>query len=208
MNGHSAPESTDSARDAHIHTLAIAISRQLNLLNPNDTLAKRMLQLVDVQPNLEAFSKAASSFGRFQPAFLEQVYKDAKAQSFGTAPLLDTSPDEAIKGRIVVGNLHIQDHDVMAPSAARAGGLAQTKRPGLTTSEDGAKHVFVAPQSSKHSLLGLDRLAMEKRKEKADESDRDRKRAKLSGNDEDDSLQSNFKGACFISSALCSANLR
>lgn len=194
-----------------VHELAISISRgehpiqiaghvlrsplELNLVNPNDLLAKRVIDLVSVQPDLAAFSKAAASFGLKNSAFLEQTWREIKGSQHGSQPTdgmsastaVNTAPNGA--GENLFGQIVIMDHDVQMPENGKSGGLA---RPGLNTASE-TKHVFSAP--AKPSVLGLDRLAVEKRRERAAELERESKRAKLS-HDEDD-------GTAAFKSALC-----
>lgn len=78
--------------DAFTHDIAIQLSRTLNLTNPNDLLAKRVIQIARNDRNPQSFTKgrytaaqlaaipthtcslACASFGRFKPEFLLELY--------------------------------------------------------------------------------------------------------------------------------------
>lgn len=86
-----------------------------------------------------------------------------------------------------VPGMTIVDTDVLAPEEASG-------RPGLSTGGD--KHVFKAPALPRSSQLGLDRLAMEKRREK---DQLDKPVVKKIKYDEDEPKQEEFKSALFDS---------
>jgi hypothetical protein len=171
--------------DAFTHTLAISLARELNLMNPNDLLATRVIGLVQNQHDLPSFSNAASTFGKFRKEYLEQTYREIKGHLFGSQPTDGLEPQDAVAqgAAATFGEIKIMDADVMMPpSNAVPGGLA--RRPGLSTD---SKHVY-----SKPSLLGLDKLAQVKREEREQSQDgREKKRARIEESVEQ--LQAEFK---------------
>jgi pre-mRNA-splicing factor ATP-dependent RNA helicase DHX38/PRP16 len=180
-----AHQSPPGQAEPFVHELAISISREINLINPNDTLAQRMIQLAkENKSSLPAFSKAASAFGRFRPAFIEETFKSILSHDFGVGTLPDADAGKALKdGQSMVGNLVVHDTDVMQPQAPQRGGLA--------LGSGGPRHVFKANPTAKASTLGLDRLAMEKRKEREVQ---ERQSKKIKTDEEDDEGEFEFKG--------------
>ncbi|GAA6034320.1 hypothetical protein JCM8097_002666 [Rhodosporidiobolus ruineniae] len=132
-----------------IDHLAVLLSRSLNTLNPNPTLAQTVLRLSKSHATLDSFLTALSVFGRFSRPQAQEIYDFCQAQA-----ILDSAfnnPNNA---------LHVTDTDILEPD--------QPVRAGLSTGGAGGdKHVFKAPTSS-GSALGLDRLAAEKRRERED----------------------------------------
>ncbi|KAJ9104349.1 hypothetical protein QFC19_003991 [Naganishia cerealis] len=156
-----------------VHHIAIELSRRLNTVNPNDVLAKRVIDIARHNRTGDAFVKAASSFGKFDNEFLlgihSQILAYLSAESMeGSASKArrtshGSSDTAAIESR---SNLHVgQDErevddgmvhgksDVQPASEAKRGGLFRT----------GEVHTFKRPNEARPSLLGLDRLAAEKR---------------------------------------------
>ncbi|KAJ7773015.1 P-loop containing nucleoside triphosphate hydrolase protein [Mycena metata] len=131
------------------HQLAIKLSRALNTLNPNDLLAQRVTDIAKTN-SVEGFVKAARAFGKFQENFLAELHADilqhAKQEATGIVP----QPVEGIT---------VHDSDVLEPEPARPGGLMRAD----------TRHTFrqparpLEPPTPRSSLLGLDRLAQEKR---------------------------------------------
>lgn len=118
--------------DPFIHTVAIKLSRAENTINPNDLLAKRVIEIAKANAR-DAFVKgqsthalsvlashtpcsAAGSFGRFQQHFLEELHDDihshVKQQESGLVP------------RPVHG-MNVIDSEVLAPEPQRQGGLVR-----------------------------------------------------------------------------------
>ena len=197
------------AESSPMHQLAIAVSRELNLVNPNDLLAKRVLELAQQNSeSLPQFQKAAKTFGRFRDVFLQEVWMDSKSAKFtgagahdASAPsgMATSSSTDASEGRMTIGNLVIEDSEVMMPQKQAPGGLmrpSSASRAGLQQGAAGDKHVFKAPARS--SELGLDRLAAEKRKERlasgegsgGSSSGRDSKRSRYDSGPDEDSADS------------------
>ncbi|ORY93032.1 hypothetical protein BCR43DRAFT_362554 [Syncephalastrum racemosum] len=66
--------SRQEAVDDFTHDLAIELSRSLNLTNPNDLLAKRVIQLAKNDPSFDRFAAACQTFGRFKREFLFGIF--------------------------------------------------------------------------------------------------------------------------------------
>jgi pre-mRNA-splicing factor ATP-dependent RNA helicase DHX38/PRP16 len=162
--------------------LAILISRSLNTLNPNDVLAKTVFTLSQSH-TLPTFTKAISSFGKFTPDDAQQIFELCQQQ--------DTIA-EAFK--LPGSGLTITDSDVLPPEIPQG-------RPGLTVAAAEDKHVFKAPALPRTSALGLDRLAMEKRRERGEPERPQVKRIKY--DDEDEVKPDEFKSES-IFAAFCS----
>ncbi|KAF8736643.1 hypothetical protein AX14_014214 [Amanita brunnescens Koide BX004] len=141
---------TNDGSDNFVHQLAIKLSRVLNIVNPNDLLAQRVIDIAKNNP-LDDFTKAAKAFGKFKDSFLAELHADilshAKQEETGITP-------QPVQG------ITVHDSDVLQPEPARPGGL---------TRKDVVQHTFrqpakpLAPPTPRASLLGLDRLAQEKR---------------------------------------------
>ncbi|KIJ45233.1 hypothetical protein M422DRAFT_227959 [Sphaerobolus stellatus SS14] len=141
--------STNGEVDEFTHNIAIKLSRAINIVNPNDLLAKRVIDIAKNNSE-EGFIKAATAFGKFKPQFLSELHSEVvnhlRNEQTG-------QPNDQIKGIVV------HDSDVLAPEPVRKGGL-------LTRGD--ARHTFktpvnLAPPTPRTSLLGLDRLAKDKR---------------------------------------------
>ncbi|KAJ7630356.1 pre-mRNA splicing factor [Roridomyces roridus] len=144
------------------HQVAIKLSRALNTLNPNDLLAQRVTDIAKTN-TVDDFIKAARAFGKFQESFLAELHADillhAKQEATGIVP----QPVEGIT---------VHDSDVLEPAPARPGGLMRPD----------TRHTFrqparpLEPPTPRASVLGLDRLAKEKRAAAAAEGSRKKPR--------------------------------
>ena len=214
--------------DPALHSLAISISREINLVNPNDLLAKRVLDLALQNDTLPAFQKAAKTFGRFRDVFLQEVWMDARANKFtasgakaleapsgglnartagGTSSTNsngangDGEPAEG-ETKMMLGNIVIEDSEVMMPPKPAPGGL-QRPGGGLSRASSVGSDTGGSRPSSRESSLGLDKLAVEKRKERiasGSGSDRESKRSRYDS--EEDSNDSDSVGPRFKSEWL------
>ncbi|GAB1526013.1 Helicase associated domain (HA2) [Rhizoctonia solani] len=143
-------KSPDSSEvDPFVHNIAIKLSRALNIVNPNDLLATRVINIVKSN-SPDGFIKAARAFGKFQDSFLQDIHSEISIH-------LDQQKDGHVPQPIA--GIEVHDSEVLEPEAPRAGGLM---RP------DGTRHTFRAPAkleppTPRTSVLGLDRLAREKR---------------------------------------------
>ncbi|KAG9003089.1 DEAH-box RNA helicase prp16 [Tulasnella sp. 427] len=159
--------STNEGEDPFVHQIAIKLSRALNIINPNDLLAKRVIQIAKSSSEPH-FVVAAKSFGKFRDEFLSEIHSEIvthaqqeQATHTGSGP------------RPVFG-MTVHDSDVLEPEPVRRGGLVQA----------GLNHTFrapakpIAPPTPRASLLGLDKLAAEKRAAKREEEEGSRKRAR------------------------------
>ncbi|KAF7306353.1 hypothetical protein MIND_00426500 [Mycena indigotica] len=144
------------------HQVAIKLSRALNTLNPNDLLAQRVADIAKSN-SVADFITAARSFGKFEDSFLSELHGEIILHEKGIAP----KPVEGIT---------VHDSDVLEPPPARPGGLMRPD----------TRHTFkqpakpLEPPTPRASILGLDRLAQEKRAAAADgNSEGSRKRPRL-----------------------------
>ncbi|KAG8963055.1 DEAH-box RNA helicase prp16 [Tulasnella sp. 419] len=152
--------------DPFVHALAIKLSRALNTINPNDLLAKRVIDIAKTTSE-DGFMKAAKSFGKFKDSFLTDVHSqilDHQKQLAATAAGHGPKP--------VIG-MTVHDSEVLEPEPIRRGGLMRPEH--THTFRTPAKPI--EPPTPRASLLGLDKLAQEKRA--ASQAEGSRKKAKL-----------------------------
>ncbi|KAF9560184.1 pre-mRNA splicing factor [Agrocybe pediades] len=176
--------SPDETHDEFNHQVAIKLSRALNTLNPNDLLAQRVIDIAKTNSE-KGFITAAKSFGKFKDSFLSELHAEilshAKQEATGVAP----HPVEGIT---------VYDSDVLEPAPIRPGGLQRpdTFQPVLYPDTSSQRHTFkqpakpLEPPTPRTSLLGLDRLAKEKRAAAADEKNGDSSRKKPRLDDDDE----------------------
>ena len=154
------------------HQLAIKLSRALNIVNPNDLLAQRVTEIAKSN-SLPDFINAAKAFGKFKDSFLAEIHTDILSHA--------KQEETGLVAQSVAG-ITVHDSDVLQPEPVRQGGLVQRDM----------QHTFrkpampIEPPTPKQSLLGLDRLAREKRA--ANEQNGSRKKQKL------DDDEPHFKG--------------
>ncbi|PAV24377.1 pre-mrna splicing factor [Pyrrhoderma noxium] len=144
-----APVTQSEIQDAFVHELAIKLSRALNTINPNDLLARRVIDIAKNNSE-QGFIQASKGFGKFKDSFLSEIHSEilshAKQEASGHIP-------EPVKGITVI------DSDVLEPDPIRQGGLVRKD----------IQHKFrapakpIEPPTPRTSVLGLDRLAKEKR---------------------------------------------
>ncbi|KAK8849593.1 hypothetical protein IAR55_004928 [Kwoniella newhampshirensis] len=158
----------DDEEQAFIHQIAIELSRLMNQVNPNDILGKRVVEIAKGNRSGEAFLKACSLFGKFpeepmlslHSRILAHTSMTSHANGNGQRRGSNHSPPRMLGGRPVGGGddkiegMEHDDSDTLAPEPTRKGGL---RRAG------GDAPTFRAPAAARPSLLGLDRLAAEKR---------------------------------------------
>jgi len=160
--------SPTNAHDEFNHQVAIKLSRALNTLNPNDLLARRVIDIAKTNsvggfisgiiiPFLSILQSkrlfaAANTFGKFQDSFLAELHAEisshAKQEATGVIP-------HPIQGITVL------DSDVLEPEPLRPGGLQRPDtvcRPILllnpTEDYTSAIHLDSRPNSSSHLLQG------------------------------------------------------
>ncbi|KAI0641179.1 P-loop containing nucleoside triphosphate hydrolase protein [Trametes meyenii] len=181
--------STPNGDDEFTHQIAIKLSRVLNLVNPNDLLAQRVQDIAKTNP-VDGFIAAAKSFGKFRDSFLAELH----------AEILSHEKQEATgEAAQPVQGIVVHDSDVLAPEPVRQGGLMRKD----------AVHAFrkpaqpLPPPTPRASVLGLDRLAQEKRAAAAaGNGEGSRKRARLN----DDGDEPHFKVPSMPASRM--ANMR
>ncbi|KAI0808938.1 pre-mRNA splicing factor [Irpex lacteus] len=158
------------AEDTFTHNLAIKLSRALNLVNPNDLLARRVQDIAKTN-SVDGFLTAAQTFGKFQDQFLKDLHAEIISHAEQEASGLTAQP---VQGMIV------HDSEVLAPEPVRQGGLMRSD----------AKHTFkrpakpIEPPTPRTSMLGLDKLALEKRAAQAANGEGSRKKPRLDGDSE------------------------
>lgn len=104
-----------SSTDGFTHNVAIKISRAMNSLNPNDLLARRVIDIAKSN-SVDGFVKAAAAFGLTQDAFLKELHME----------ILDRVKQENIGHHVApVQGITVHDTDVLEPEPARKGGLVR-----------------------------------------------------------------------------------
>jgi len=123
--------------DPFVHNVAIKLSRAQNTINPNDLLARSVIDIAKSQSklafvkgsgvflsrlarcqltsNLRAFT-AAGTFGKFQQQFLEELHDEIASHVQQQKTGLVAQP---------VQGFNVIDSDVLAPEPVRKGGLVR-----------------------------------------------------------------------------------
>ncbi|KAL7425016.1 Pre-mRNA-splicing factor ATP-dependent RNA helicase PRP16 [Cryptotrichosporon argae] len=161
MSAQSPPRSSghDEEQD-FVHHIAIELSRLMNTVNPNDTLARRVMDIARHNRTSDSFLKAVSAFGKFpEDAILSIHTRILTFESMHPRrPSNNMSPPRrAGAGEVKVEGMDHDSHDTLESEPKRKGGLLRS----------GNAHTFKAPQAARPSLLGLDKLAAQKRAEAA-----------------------------------------
>lgn len=126
-----------NAHSAFVHEIAIKLSRSLNTINPNDLLARRVIDIANSN-SVDGFTQglcsilsftgtntlfpcrqqAAATFGKFKASFLSELHSDILAHLKQEASGLIPKP--------VVGmGIVVHDSEVLAPEPVRKGGLVR-----------------------------------------------------------------------------------
>jgi len=101
--------------DEFTHNVAIKISRVMNTLNPNDLLARRVIDIAKNNSE-DGFTQAAAGFGLTQVTFLKELH----------AEISDHLRQEKLGHRVApVQGITVHDTDVLEPEPARKGGLVR-----------------------------------------------------------------------------------
>ncbi|EJD44265.1 hypothetical protein AURDEDRAFT_125294 [Auricularia subglabra TFB-10046 SS5] len=153
--------------DPFVHNVAIKLSRAQNTINPNDLFAKTVIDIAKTNAR-GAFIKApaAATFGRFQQHFLEELHDEIQSHI--------QQQESGLAAKPVYG-INVIESEVLAPEPTRQGGLVRPD----------SQHTFrqpakpLQPPTPRTSVLGLDRLAQEKRARAAAQEDGSRKRPRL-----------------------------
>ncbi|KAH9947324.1 P-loop containing nucleoside triphosphate hydrolase protein [Amylocystis lapponica] len=151
--------------DAFTHQLAIKLSRALNLVNPNDLFARRVQDIAKTT-SLDGFITAAKAFGNLKDSFLTELHAEIDTHSRQEASGHTPQPVQGIV---------VHDSEVLEPDPVREGGLVRKD----------ARHTFrqparpLEPPTPRTSVLGLDRLAQEKRAALAANGEGSRKKPRL-----------------------------
>ncbi|RUS19563.1 hypothetical protein BC937DRAFT_87268 [Endogone sp. FLAS-F59071] len=178
------------------HHIAIQLSRALNLTNPNDLLANRVIQIAKNERNLSKTPAppprftACQGFGRFKDDFLIDIFTTISKSKHGAAssgPSTATSSAPAnqkatgFEGKeFLVLNDNLPGGLLMTPNKSAVDDSVSHRINSLTISScvilrlpklihalcTQQRPVFKAP-APRTSLLGLDKLARKKRVEEA-----------------------------------------
>ncbi|EDQ91715.1 uncharacterized protein MONBRDRAFT_19544 [Monosiga brevicollis MX1] len=140
------------ADDLFLEEVAVKISAALNLSLNNRGLARQVVDAGRAAPSLERFVKTCSAFGRFESQLLEDLYcriktvkgSSAAAGAGGAAP----------------------EHAQQLPASEPEQGGLFVRRPRNIKPAEGAEDLVFRPPKS---VLGLDRLAAAKRRQKAEQ---------------------------------------
>ncbi|KAF9346672.1 DEAH-box RNA helicase prp16, partial [Mortierella sp. AD094] len=162
------------------HQIAIDVSRALNLVNPNDLLARQVIQIARNHKQVQGFVKGMScaAFGKFKEDFLFDLYtkiqthdrefgvdspSSSGAAGSGSGKDGSKSKPAEVGSSVGMSNFtrsYLEEDEAPAPELP--GGLIKRVRaPG------DERHVFKTPTVPIGvSRLGLDKLAKEKREER------------------------------------------
>ncbi|KAI9493673.1 P-loop containing nucleoside triphosphate hydrolase protein [Zychaea mexicana] len=177
--------------DEFTHDLAIELSRALNLTNPNDLLAKRVVQLAKNDKNFDRFAAACQTFGRFKREFLLETFnniqnhlqsiKSSARESSGSGDRVQQFSD-GTKGEVLMLGNNLP------------GGLITRNK---SSKSDEQRPIFKAPQP-RASMFGLDKLAQKKRaaeaaKKAAEAEEQSSKKPKVMSRSWDDDDQQSSK---------------
>jgi hypothetical protein len=113
------PDTTDDAEQTFIHNLAIKLSRELNTLNPNDLLARNVIDIASTSPSLAPFAAAAAGFGLKRESFLNELYMECTQHAAQAKQGLVVQP---------VHGIVVHDSEVLAPDPVREGGLVRKEK--------------------------------------------------------------------------------
>jgi pre-mRNA-splicing factor ATP-dependent RNA helicase DHX38/PRP16 len=101
--------------DEFTHHVAIKLSRTMNSLNPNDLLARRVIDIAK-NNSADGFVKAAEGFGLTQVIFLKELHTE----------ILDHVKQEKLGHHVApVQGITVHDTDVLEPEPVRKGGLVR-----------------------------------------------------------------------------------
>ncbi|KIR34642.1 pre-mRNA-splicing factor ATP-dependent RNA helicase PRP16 [Cryptococcus deuterogattii 99/473] len=187
-----------TTEDEFSHQIAIEMSRIMNQVNPNDLLGKRIVDIAKGNRTGDAFLRAVSTFGQFPRDPMLSLHTrilahlsvlQAQNQS-GARRGSGHSPPRMLGGRPAGEQVEGMDHDdtdTLAPEPVRKGGLRRA----------GNAPTFKTPATARPSLLGLDKLAAEKRAAAAATADKNgppsKKARKDEGQDDDEQSGGVFK---------------
>lgn len=134
----------------------------MNMVNPNDLLASRVIDIARHNRGGDAFIKGESLLGMINPVAVGAFGKFPEDQILSlharilAHEALASHRDIGSNGDFKVEGMEHGDSDILAADAPRKGGLRQSGAP-----------KFKAPAGSRSSVFGLDKLAAEKRAQAA-----------------------------------------
>ncbi|KAI8326954.1 P-loop containing nucleoside triphosphate hydrolase protein [Choanephora cucurbitarum] len=167
------------SEDEFIHDIAIDISRALNLTNPNDLIARKVVQFAETNKDFDRFSQVCSTFGRFSREFLAETYTKInkhRQEKKLAPPNPNAKPvrSDAVKNEVLMLGNNLP------------GGLI-TPNKNKSSEADQDRPIFKVPAVPNKSLLGLDELARKKRQAEAEKAEREAdKKMRLSWNDQEE----------------------
>ncbi|UZJ51768.1 hypothetical protein CBS101457_001088 [Exobasidium rhododendri] len=130
-------------------SVAQKLAESLGLQAPNEKLATMVVSIARSLPTEVAFRSALQSFGKFPQDFAADLRDEIRSHESSNKADLNLS--KTISEKEATSAIKVEQSERMEPDAPRRAGLA-------TASEQ--RYVFKTPRSS---LLGLDRLAEEKK---------------------------------------------
>ncbi|EIW71616.1 hypothetical protein TREMEDRAFT_67867 [Tremella mesenterica DSM 1558] len=151
------PHGAEQEEQDFVHHIAIELSRLLNSINPNDLLAKRVIDIAKYNRTGDSFLKATAAFGKFPEDTMLSMHSRILAHlAMSRATRHRSGSPDGTKGGGEEGGMEGMDHeagDTLAAEPKRKGGLMRS----------GESVAYRQPQGARPSLLGLDKLAAEKR---------------------------------------------
>ncbi|KTW28926.1 hypothetical protein T552_01554 [Pneumocystis carinii B80] len=160
-----------------IHRIAVYLSRYLNLMNPNEVLAKKVISLAIEMGDISLFGEAIRTFGRFSDEMAEKLWRDIREEK------------AKIKGENGTGTM-----TVFSSKVDQLPGSLDLEIGGLLPMNSGLTGTGVSKGIQRPSLLGLDKLSERKREHVGLDIEKDMKRACSEGNEKHfDSCSIEFK---------------
>jgi len=135
-------------------SVAERLAKSLGLPAPNERLASMVISIARSLPTEVAFQSALKSFGKFPDDFAASLRDEIRSHESSNGAEADNNCQ--ITEKEATSAIKIEQSERLEPEAPRRAGLASASE---------QRHVFKAPRSS---LLGLDRLAEERRESNKD----------------------------------------
>ncbi|KAH8915069.1 Pre-mRNA splicing factor [Atractiella rhizophila] len=155
--------------------LSTRLSEQLNTSGPSTVLARALADLARRhKSSQQAFVSAAQTLAKLSDEFLSQAWHQFRFHDFNLSSTSSATDRTVGQGGGVIPQMIVTDEEVMMPSAERKGGLKTAA----------GKHTFSLSRKEGGDY-GLEKLAAQKRKERFEAEERERKKTKLS--EEEDS---------------------
>jgi pre-mRNA-splicing factor ATP-dependent RNA helicase DHX38/PRP16 len=131
MSGQSHPAGEGvNGDDDFVHQIAIEMSRVMNSINPNDLLAKRIIDIARGNRSAEAFLRATSTFGKFPEDTMLGLHTRILVHLSQTAHQFTRSALPGRNGEVKeeekVDGMDHDSSDRMLAEPRRKGGLMQS----------------------------------------------------------------------------------